>query len=78
MQINRVMKSFQNMLLEFLMDSAEYNMADYDLYEVEKELKPLINGVMLQYFYLKQKNPKNKVENNGLFFIHPLLDDDTA
>lgn len=69
------MKSFQNMLLEFLMDSAEYNMADYNLYEVEKELKPMVNGVMEQYFFLKKKNPKNEVEKKGLFFIHPIIDD---
>ena len=51
------------------MNSNEFELKDFDLKQVNQDLKPLVSGLLRQYFFLKKVNPKNDKLNNSGFEI---------
>ncbi len=52
-------KQVNAIVIEFFMNSSEFEFKDYDLNEIMSEVKPLIEGLMNNYMYIK-KNEKEK------------------
>lgn len=64
------MEKLDFLIIDFLMNSNEFELKDFDLKQVNQDLKPLISGLLRQYFFLKKINPQNdKLNDSGIEFL---------
>ena len=64
------MEKLDFLIIDFLMNSNEFELKDFDLKQVNQDLKPLVSGLLRQYFFLKKINPQNdKLNDSGIEFL---------
>jgi hypothetical protein len=59
-----------SLIVDFLMDSPEFDFKSYDLIQANHDLQNLFRATMTMYFSLKKMNPDNIIEHeSGTWFI---------
>jgi hypothetical protein len=62
----------QTIVINYFLNSAEYEFKNFDMNQVIKEVEPLFKATLENYLYLKKYNPNNiQLAENSFYFVEP-------